>query len=156
VSIADQRAYYDERWAAAPEELDEHQAARLAAIRAALRLVIRRTREPRRILEVGYGTGWLASELAAHGKVTGLDLSEAAIELARTRYPGQAFDVLDASTARLPGGNDLVVASDDRLGRLGFSRPAERALGRAGYGLCSLALARRIHEDQPDGWGARP
>ncbi len=112
MGIAEQRAYYDRRWSAAPEELDEHQLARLAAIRPALTRAERRRARPWQILEVGCGTGWLAAELAAYGRVTGLDLSDAAIAVARERYPEVEFRAFDASAAPLPGGNDLVVASE--------------------------------------------
>lgn len=38
-----------------------------------------------RILEVGCGTGWLSADLAGFGRVTGVDLSPATIEIARKR-----------------------------------------------------------------------
>jgi len=112
MGIAEQRAYYDERWAATPEELDEHQLARLAAIRPALAQASRRCTQPWQILEVGCGTGWLAAELSAHGRVKALDLSAAAVAVARARYPNIQFLALDASATPLPPGNDLVVASE--------------------------------------------
>lgn len=108
--IAEQRAYYNARWSAAPDELDEHQIARLAAIRSALTLV--ELPRPWRILEVGCGTGWLSSRLAENGAVTALDLSDAAVALAKQRHPGIDFRSLDASAVPLPPGNDLVVASE--------------------------------------------
>jgi SAM-dependent methyltransferase len=45
---------------------------------------------PRAILDVGCGTGWLACDLAALGhSVTGVDLSDAMLEIARHRPGGE-------------------------------------------------------------------
>lgn len=47
-------------------------------------------REPR-ILEVGCGTGWLSERLCKVGKVTGIDLSPKAIDIARRRNASAEF-----------------------------------------------------------------
>lgn len=50
-----------------------------------------------RILDLGCGTGQLASEIAEYGaRVTGLDYSPQMIEKARAAYPALQFDVRDA------------------------------------------------------------
>ena len=43
------------------------------------------------ILELGCGLGYLANQLSCIGNVTGIDLSDKAIELAKTRYPHVSF-----------------------------------------------------------------
>src|SRR5215813_12328037 len=44
-----------------------------------------------RILEIGCGNGWLAESLQLMGPVTGVDVADAAIEVARRRVPGVEF-----------------------------------------------------------------
>ncbi len=44
-----------------------------------------------RMLEIGCSTGFLCSELARHGEVTGTDLSGEAVEMARQRVPDARF-----------------------------------------------------------------
>ncbi len=44
-----------------------------------------------RILEVGCSTGWLSCKLQRHGSVTGVDLSAASVEVARSRVRGAHF-----------------------------------------------------------------
>lgn len=67
-----------------------------------------------KILEVGCGTGWLSERLAAFGKVTGVDLSPEAIEIARSRGLDAEFiagDFLALDLARFAG-RDLVVCAE--------------------------------------------
>lgn len=54
------------------------------------------------ILEVGCGTGWFAEKLAGIGKVTAIDLSEQAIEIARQRGLNVEFIAGDFNTIDLP------------------------------------------------------
>lgn len=49
---------------------------------------------PARTLDVACGTGWLTQHL--RGEITGLDASEAMLEIARERVPGGQFVVGDA------------------------------------------------------------
>jgi 2-polyprenyl-3-methyl-5-hydroxy-6-metoxy-1,4-benzoquinol methylase len=49
------------------------------------------------ILDFGCGRGWMSALLAECGNVTGADLSNEAIEQARSRYPGIEFVCIDAS-----------------------------------------------------------
>lgn len=111
MELSEQRAYYDRRWTSAYlDELDSHQAARLAAIGRVLRLVERP--RPWRVLEVGCGIGWLAGALATYGPVTGLDLSEAGVAIARERHPEVTFRVADVLTEPVAPDHDLVVSSE--------------------------------------------
>jgi len=47
--------------------------------------------EQPKILDIGCGTGWFTAELTKIGSATGIDLSEKAIELARSRYPDVTY-----------------------------------------------------------------
>jgi SAM-dependent methyltransferase len=81
------------------------------------RLMLRMTADlsPRSILDVGGGEGSLLGALgAAHprAKMTGTDLAETAVALARARMPQAEFAVLDVVKDRLPGTFDLVVCAD--------------------------------------------
>jgi len=68
-----------------------------------------RLKEPR-ILEVGCGNGWLCEKLAAFGRVTGVDLADAAIDEAKTRVPNATFFAGDFCRTDLPeAGFDVVV-----------------------------------------------
>lgn len=68
-----------------------------------------------RILDVGCGDGKVTAEIAAlvpRGSVVGIDSSEAMIDLARTRYPEEAFpnlQFLHADARQLPFQNEFTV-----------------------------------------------
>src|SRR5204863_9626379 len=72
--------------------------------------------EPKRILEIGTGTGSGASILKARfpdAEVTGVDLSPEMVRIAQTKVPGVTFEPADAS--RLPfadGSFDLVAQNN--------------------------------------------
>ncbi|MBS0375233.1 MAG: class I SAM-dependent methyltransferase [Proteobacteria bacterium] len=70
------------------------------------------TSEPRRILDVGCGTGWLCDQLSAFGRVTGVDLSPESIAEARRRYPALEFRAGDFEQLDLAGPYDFVVSAD--------------------------------------------
>ncbi len=111
--VDEQRRYYDRRWTeAVDDELDSHQRARLLAIERVLASARRRRPPPWRVLEVGCGTGWLSAALSRYGSVAAVDLSEAAVTLARDRYPGIGFEARDVLDAPLEPVHDLVVASE--------------------------------------------
>jgi SAM-dependent methyltransferase len=65
------------------------------------------------ILEVGCANGWLCADLACFGKVTGIDLSDQAITMARSLHPNAAFICGDFLALDLPIGRfDIVVSVD--------------------------------------------
>jgi trans-aconitate methyltransferase len=65
-----------------------------------------------RILDVGCGTGDLASEIAAAGaEPVGIDLSAEMIERARQKYPSIRFDVANAETFRTTERYDAVFSN---------------------------------------------
>jgi SAM-dependent methyltransferase len=57
-----------------------------------------RSRKEINILDFGCGTGWLSHLLSKYGNVTGIDISEKAIELASQKYKGIHFVSFDASS----------------------------------------------------------
>lgn len=64
-----------------------------------------------RILEVGCGKGWLLKELVEYGQVTGIDISDVAIEEARRAVPKARFYAGDISSMdlRVLGHFDVIV-----------------------------------------------
>src|SRR5215469_15478702 len=54
------------------------------------------------ILEVGCGNGWLSERLAEFGRVTGVDIADAAIGEARRRVPNGTFFAEDFCSLDLP------------------------------------------------------
>ena len=65
------------------------------------------------ILEVGCANGWLCADLACFSKVTGIDLADKAITMARSLYPDVAFICGDFLALDLPTGRFDVVVSID-------------------------------------------
>lgn len=68
------------------------------------------------VLDLCCGTGQLAAELSRQGyRTTGLDGSEAMIEIARTNAPAAEFVVQDARNIALPGRFSAVFSTFDSL-----------------------------------------
>jgi SAM-dependent methyltransferase len=95
-------------------------------------------------LEVGCGDGFFSSRLARLGcDVTGIDLSPAAIEIARKAYPGVSFTVHNI-TEPLPFGEsslDLVWCSEvleHLFSPLGVVSEIRRVLKPGGVFLCTV------------------
>lgn len=66
-----------------------------------------------RMLDLGCGGGWFTAQLAQLGEVTGLDLSEAAITMARSRFPTVTFISGNLYESLLPTEHfDLVVSQE--------------------------------------------
>src|SRR5688572_19310330 len=90
-----------------------------------------------RILDVGCGPGWYTDKLARFGNVTGLDLSEDAIEMARTRFPHITFIAGNIYDQWLPAEHFDVVVSleviDHVEDSLIFLERIERALKPGGH-----------------------
>jgi len=65
------------------------------------------------ILDVGCGPGWYTDKLAAFGRVTGIDLSEEAISMARTRFPHISFVAGNIYEHLFPAGHFGIVVSQE-------------------------------------------
>ncbi|HET9481829.1 MAG TPA: class I SAM-dependent methyltransferase [Candidatus Polarisedimenticolia bacterium] len=105
---ADPSEFYRQLWSTRPESLNEDELARRTEIE---RLIGAECRYEA-ILDVGCGTGWLASSLSAHGPVLGVDPSEEAVSQARRRFPDLEFRMVDPSGPLGAPRHDLVVCSE--------------------------------------------
>jgi 2-polyprenyl-3-methyl-5-hydroxy-6-metoxy-1,4-benzoquinol methylase len=108
-SESEQKRYWDDRWSRSQAEYPHAWARRRGtAILAMLKtLPLQRPR----ILDMGCGTGWLTQELAEMGEATGVELSEAAVSLARSRYPRATFVAGNVLEMPLPVAHFDVVVS---------------------------------------------
>lgn len=99
-----------------------------------------------RVLEIGCGAGLFAARLAQRAnQVDAVDRSEAMIELARARTPGNVNCILaDALTDPLPNGYDAIV-SISSLHHMPLQDALQRfaALLRPGGTLAAIVLPRK-------------
>jgi SAM-dependent methyltransferase len=131
---------------------------------AAARELLRRLRRPARVLDLGCGDGTSAALLSEAGhEVHGLDLSPAAIALARQRAPSASFEVGSFLDAPLPARCDAVLAAGEVLGYAldprveadSLSIVLERisgALNPGGLLLFDLATPERRKDGERRGW----
>lgn len=88
-------------------------------LRALGKLFLPRLPEGARLLDLCCGSGRVAAELEARGfRVTGLDLSEEMLRLARRRAPAAEFQRADARTFRLPPVFDAALSTFDSLNHI--------------------------------------
>ena len=103
------RDYYEELWSALPDELAPPDFARRRAFLAG------ELRPGAAVLDLGCGDGAFTAEITAAGaQVTGADVAAAAIDRARARHPGVAFERVEPD-GELPfsdGTFELVWASE--------------------------------------------
>jgi 2-polyprenyl-3-methyl-5-hydroxy-6-metoxy-1,4-benzoquinol methylase len=107
---AESQRYYDSLWASS-KRLDQHHKCRLLAIEKSLRRLAWTKDRPRRILELGCGSGMIAQLLAQYGEVTGIDQSPVGIQTARSRVPGRFLVGMLPAIELEDGGFDLCVLS---------------------------------------------
>jgi 2-polyprenyl-3-methyl-5-hydroxy-6-metoxy-1,4-benzoquinol methylase len=159
-TIAEQRAYYD-AWNTVNRNCPFDQVNPEIRLRA--RWVVETVRSlglsRPAILEVGCGTGWASERLAQIGTVTALDLSPAAVEIARARVSGVEFiaaNFLEHPVA--PGAFDVAVSietlfyvADQRR----FVERIARALRPRGY-LLLTTINKFVYERSGDVGPAEP
>jgi len=108
-SVPEQQRYWDQRWTETPEP-NAWQRRRADAI---IELLCGVPLAQPRILDLGCATGWFTYRLAQLGEATGVDLSDAAIALARARYPGIRFVAGNVFEMAFPPAHyDVVVAQE--------------------------------------------
>jgi 2-polyprenyl-3-methyl-5-hydroxy-6-metoxy-1,4-benzoquinol methylase len=105
----EQKQYWDERWNRVKDEYPHAWARRRGA--AILAMLDTLSLQRPRILDMGCGTGWFSEELAGIGEVIGVELSEAAVSLARSRYPHATFVAGNVLEMPLPVAHFDVVVS---------------------------------------------
>lgn len=92
---------------------DLHELLHLGEIFTALaRIVASDSRQRFEICELGCATGWLANELTALGRVTGVEPDAERVAQARQQYPNVAFEVGDLSAWDPRHHFDLVVSCE--------------------------------------------
>jgi len=149
-------AFYDDRWSRA-----ELSAAKRVRARAIIDAVSRES-SPLAVLELGCGTGWLCNELSTLATVTGVDISRAAVEAARERFPHVTFVCADVGTWTPDRVYDVVISHEviehlrDQERHIALARDALRPGGLlvittpnafAAYG--AQAMIRNAYERQP-------
>ncbi|MBR5337565.1 MAG: class I SAM-dependent methyltransferase [Lachnospiraceae bacterium] len=108
-------------------------------------------------LDIGCGTGVLCRILKEMGfKVTGIDLSEDMIDIARNAGSGIDFEVADMVTYRPEGSVDLVTCTGDALNHLSDISYVERMIGNVygfispgGYFVFDVLNGREGRSDEP-------
>ena len=112
--IEEQSAYYD-RWNTKYRRGDFDNIDREMRIRALnVYALIKNLNLPNpRVLEVGCGTGWFAEKLSELGTITAIDLSPAAIAIARERHINAEFIAGDFHEhAFSPASFDIVICAE--------------------------------------------
>jgi 2-polyprenyl-3-methyl-5-hydroxy-6-metoxy-1,4-benzoquinol methylase len=109
--------YYDKKWSEVAQlnqiPTDEERASLIVEL--LVQGLDNASNKVRRILDVGCGVGWLTLHLLPFGDVTGVDSSQAAIDLANEACAGARFlriDMLDTEQVSNLGVYDAVVCSE--------------------------------------------
>lgn len=109
IGLEQQRAFYNQMWSTW-EYQDSYAIHRLAALMTMISCVPVLKGS---ILDLGAGTGWIASILANFGRVTAVELSGDAVAAARAKYAGVEFISGDLYTTPLESNYyDLVISSE--------------------------------------------
>lgn len=145
-SIAEQRAFYNERWLA-QRSVGRKKVQRCIGI---LEAVLETEVTNPRILDLGCGSGWLTSVLGMMGEATGVDLSDTAIQEAKSRYPGARFEAGDVLEWRngSAGEFDIVVSQEvieHIVEQEKYISVAYDALCDGGYLILTTPNKRRCH-----------
>ncbi|HUL49078.1 MAG TPA: class I SAM-dependent methyltransferase [Gemmatimonadales bacterium] len=154
-SLADQRSYWDERWARQrlPNDYQQRRGAAVLALVKSLRL------DNPRILDFGCGTGWFTGQLSHLGEATGIDLSPVAIGVARASYPETRFVAGNLYETELAKERFDVVVSQEVVAHVenpdAYLDLISRVLVPRGYVIITTAnrvvTDRWIREPNPDG-----
>jgi 2-polyprenyl-3-methyl-5-hydroxy-6-metoxy-1,4-benzoquinol methylase len=148
-SITEQARFWDDHW----QRWQERKVLNAWALRRneTILSIIRSLALVRpRLIDLGCGPGWFTDTLAEFGEVTGIDLSEEAIAMARRRNPHIRFIVGDLYRTPLPSGYFDVAVSQEVLGHVadqpGYLERAASLLRPGGFLL--LATPNRFVLDR--------
>lgn len=111
--MTDAAIAYDTLWSGQWDDMRVH--GPMARHSRRLMRALARDLSPRSILDVGCGEGSLLKDLARDhpgARLTGVELSDNALHLARRTLPRAEFRALDVAREALPGAFDLVVCAD--------------------------------------------
>jgi len=154
-SLAEQRSYWDERWARQrlPNDYQQRRGAAVLALVRSLGLA-----NPR-ILDFGCGTGWFTGQLSHVGEATGIDLSAVAIGMARASYPETRFVAGNLYETPLANERFDVVVSQEVVAHVenpdAYLAYIDRVLVPRGYLIITtanrLVTERWVREPNPDG-----
>jgi SAM-dependent methyltransferase len=117
-----------ERWAPFYDAMRGDQT---AAIDYVAGLIEKHHPEARRLLELGCGTGAVLARLRHHYDVTGVDLSEQMLRVARKKLPGVRLLRADVTSVELDETFDVVVCVADVVNHLRPFRKWEALFARA-------------------------
>jgi SAM-dependent methyltransferase len=138
-SLEEQRAYWDDRWNRHPVAND-FQTRRGNAILEILRSLPLENPE---ILDYGCGTGWFTEKLSRIGRATGIDLSEAAIAIARQNFPDVEYVAGNVLEMGLQSDRYDVIVSQEVIAHIedqsGYLEGIARILKRGGYLIITTA-----------------
>ncbi len=112
---------------------------------------------PQNALDLACGTGILCQILHSSGiQVTGMDLSEGMIAIARQGNPGIHYDVADMTTYRPEGPFDLVTCTGDAVNHIGdlgdvaaIFRNVYGYLGPGGYFVFDILNENEVSDSEP-------
>jgi 2-polyprenyl-3-methyl-5-hydroxy-6-metoxy-1,4-benzoquinol methylase len=143
----EQKSYWDTRWNQGKDTYPNAWARRRGAVILSL-LQKLPLRQPR-ILDMGCGTGWFTKELAELGDAVGVELSEAAIAMAKSQYPGPAFVAGNVLNMPLPPAEFDVVVSLEVIAHVEdqdrYVTRAAEALKPHGY-LVMTTVNKFVHD----------
>lgn len=152
-SIPEQQRYWDQRWKSTPTP-NAWQVRRGETIMEFIRQL---SLERPRILDMGCGTGWFTEALSHVGQVTGIDLSEEAIAIARASFPGVDFVAGDVYRLPCPAGTFDLLVSQEVIAHV-EDQPAYLDLAaqwlKPGGHMIITTVNRFVHERQE--WAPSP
>ena len=112
-SLDSQQNYYDKRWVEESERPNRLELLRLIEVlKSFFQIGLNPATQSIRICDLGCGRGWTAYHLSQFGDVTGIDLSEAGVRHARTKWPHIRFEQGDITQYRTDEKFDVVVSSE--------------------------------------------
>ncbi len=159
-SIEEQQQYYDEYWRNVEYPVNKLRLERAIFILDCLLRV--RIRRPR-IVDLGCGTGWLASMLGHVGPTLGVELSEQAVHEASRMHPHVQFLQADVTNWSPPEQEFDVVVSQEVIEHLEnqseYLDVCRTLLRPGGHLILTTPNAKTFNampDEQRDAWGIQP